>query len=730
MRLFILLLVCACFAELSAQTIIPIESADFALVLQTDNLKRLHNVYFGPKLQHTEEYGSIAKQLRYQGTNEDVFNHAYTPSGTWNVSEPAIEVQHADGNNSLELEYVSHTQDASIDNVISYRIELADPVYGTLVSVYYRVFQTENVFEQWTEITHNEAVPLVLKKYASANLYFRNQDFHLTHYHGSWAQEMQPETSQLTAGMKVLDSKLGTRSHLYAPPTFMLSFDEVAQEDQGKVILANLAWSGNYRFDFEVDRYQNLRLIAGANHHAAAYHLASGERLETPHFVYTYSESGIGQASRNMHQWARKYQIWDGQGERLTLLNNWEATYFDFDEEKLLGLFDGAKELGVDLFLLDDGWFANKYPRNHDRAGLGDWQENRKKLPNGLGYLVEAAAKKDLKFGIWIEPEMVNPKSELYENHPDWVIRQPDRKEYYYRNQLVLDLSNPDVQEHVYDVFDNIFSANPDIAYVKWDCNAVIYNAHSAYLAAQGLPQSNLYVDYVKGLYDVLARLRVKYPKVPIMLCSGGGGRVDYGAMQYFTEFWPSDNTAPVDRVYMHWDYSHYYPAIAMSAHVTNWDKEASIKFRTDVASMGKLGFDIVVDELSEDDLAFCKAAIQNYDDYKSVIWHGDHYRLQSPYTHAFGSFQFVDPSQNRAIMFSYLVSNRWEINYSVEPVKLKGLDPAKRYQITEINLYPGTRSRIGENTIYSGEYLMKVGFNPDVSQRRRSVVLELKMVE
>ncbi|MEL7530022.1 MAG: alpha-galactosidase [Bacteroidota bacterium] len=731
MRPFIcLLFVLSCFAELSAQTLIPIQSADFALVLQTDDDLRLRTVYFGTRLQHSDEYAAIAKQLRYQGTNEDVFNHAYTPSGTWNVSEPAIAVQHADGNHSLELAYVSHQQDASVANIITYQIDLKDPVYDTEVRLFYRVYQAENVFEQWTEISHNEANPLVLEKYASANLYFRNQDFYLTHYHASWAQEMQPETSQLTAGMKVLDSKLGTRSHLYAPPTFMLSFDEVAQEDQGKVMLANLAWSGNYRFDFEIDRYQNLRLIAGANHHAAAYHLASGERLETPHFVYTYSESGIGPASRNMHQWARKYRVWDGQGERLTLLNNWEATYFDFNEEKLLGLFDGAKALGVDLFLLDDGWFANKYPRNHDRAGLGDWQENRKKLPHGLGYLVEAAAEKDLKFGIWIEPEMVNPKSELYENHPDWVIRQPDRKEYYYRNQLVLDLSNPAVQEHVYGVFDHIFAANPDIAYVKWDCNAVIYNAHSTYLEQQGIAQSNLYLDYVKGLYEVLERLRVKYPKVPIMLCSGGGGRVDYGALQYFTEFWPSDNTAPVDRVFMHWDYSHYYPAIAMSAHVTNWDKEASIKFRTDVASMGKLGFDIVVDELSEDELAFCKAAIQNYDDYKSVIWHGDHYRLQSPYTHPFASFQFVDEVQDRAIMFSYLVSNRWEINYSVEPVKLKGLDPAKRYQITEINLYPGTRSPIGENTLYSGEYLMKVGFNPDVSQQRRSVVLELKAVD
>ncbi|MEL6651419.1 MAG: alpha-galactosidase, partial [Bacteroidota bacterium] len=501
MRSFLLLfLVVFCFAELFSQTIIPIQSADFALVLQTDRDERLRTVYFGPRLQHTDEYAAIAKQLRYQGTNEDVFNHAFTPSGTWNIAEPAIQMLHADRNPSLELRYQTHEVKEVEDNVVLYTVILQDPLYPAQVRLYYKVFLAQNVFEQWSSIEHAESNPVLLQKYASANLYFRDQDFYLTHYHGSWAQEMQPETSQLTAGIKVLDSKLGTRSHLYAPPTFMLSFDEVAKEDEGRVMLANLAWSGNYRFDFEVDRYQNLRLVAGVNAHAAEYQLASGERFETPHFVYTYSESGIGQASRNMHDWARKYRIWDGQGNRLTLLNNWEATYFDFNEEKLLGLFDGAKELGVDLFLLDDGWFANKYPRNHDRAGLGDWEENRKKLPNGLGYLVEAATEKDLKFGIWIEPEMVNPKSELYENHPDWVIRQPDRKEYYYRNQLVLDLSNPEVQEHVYGVFDDIFTANPEIAYVKWDCNSIVYNAYSDYLAKQGLPQSNLYVAYVKGL--------------------------------------------------------------------------------------------------------------------------------------------------------------------------------------------------------------------------------------
>ncbi|MEL6195040.1 MAG: alpha-galactosidase, partial [Bacteroidota bacterium] len=571
---------------------------------------------------------------------------------------------------------------------------------------------------------------ITLNKFASANLYFRNDAFHLTHYHGSWAEEMKPETTQLTHGIKVLDSKLGTRANLYAPPTFMLSFDQPATENEGAVMLANLAWSGNYQFDFEMDRYDNLRLITGANSHASAYQLKPKEKFETPHFLFSYAENGIGEASRQMHDWARKYRLYDGEGERLTLLNNWEATYFDFNQEKLVELLDDAVTLGVDLFLLDDGWFANKYPRNSDRSGLGDWEENKKKLPDGLGYLVEQATNKGTKFGIWIEPEMVNPKSELYENHKDWVIRQPDRKEVYYRNQLVLDLSNPEVQDHVFGVFDRIFTENPEIAFVKWDCNSIIYNAFSDYLDKQDLPQSHLYLDYVNGLYDVLERVRAKYPKVPIMLCSGGGGRVDYGALQYFTEFWLSDNTAPVDRVFMQWNTSIYYPAISLCAHVTNWDKNASIKYRTDVASMGKLGFDIVVEELNEQDQAFCIQAVKNYNSFKELIWKGDMYRLQSPYEHPFASFQYVGKDKNRSVLFSYLVSNRWQLNYSAGPIKLQGLDPAKQYQIKEINLYPGTKSPVDASKTYSGEYLMKVGFNPDVSLWRKSVVLEIGVVE
>jgi alpha-galactosidase len=728
--LLLLFLLPSCLLIAQEKVTILINSQDYAMAFQTDDLKRLHQVYFGAQLSKAADYNIIADQLRYNGTNEDQFNMAYTPSGTWNVAEPALQILHSDGNASTELEYVKHTTDQLDDHVTLTTIELLDPLYKTQVKLFYKVFQKENVFEQWTEIHNGEKGTIELKKFASVNLYFRNDEFHLTQYSGSWAQEMYPETHQLTAGIKVLDSKLGTRANLYSPPTFMLSLDEHATENEGKVILANLAWSGNYKFEFERDRYDNLRLIAGANPYASEYFLKAGEYFETPHLIYAYSENGIGNASRNLHRWARRYRVLDGMGERLTLLNNWEATYFDFDEKKLVDLFEGAHELGVDLFLLDDGWFANKYPRNSDKSGLGDWQENKKKLPNGIGYLVEEAEKAGVKFGIWIEPEMVNPKSELYENHLDWVIRQPDRREYYYRNQLVLDLSNPEVQDFVFGVFDKLFTDNPEIAFVKWDCNAVIYNAYSDYLERNNIPQSHLYIEYVKGLYKVLEQVRSKYPKVPIMLCSGGGGRVDYGALQYFTEFWPSDNTAPVDRIFMHWDYSHYFPAITMCAHVTEWDREASIKYRTDVASMGKLGFDIDVEELEPDELAFCKQAVKDYNSFKKTIWHGDQYRLQSPYEHPFASFQFVDTAKEHSIWFSYLVETRYNINPSVEPVRLQGLDPEKQYHIKELNMFPGTSSPVDSTKIYSGDFLMKVGFNPDVRGSRQSVVLEIKAVK
>ena len=705
--------------RLNAQSaLIPIETANNALVLRVEPNKDLQAVYFGRRLATGSEYALIPSVYRQSSDPSGMFNSAYTSSGSRNLIEPAITVTHADGNYSLDLRFVSQQLTRINDDVSLLTVVLKDPVYDFEVTLYYRSYYKEDVIEQWSMIRHHEKGNVILHKFASANLHLQAGSYWLRQYHGDWAKEMQPEESRLTHGIKTLDSKLGARANLYQPPVFMVSLDRPATEDEGTVLYGGVEWSGNFRVDLEVDPQDNLRILAGINNYASPYTLAPNEAFTTPPCWYTLSDKGKGDASRKVQRWARNYKLLDGKGTRLTLLNNWESTYFDFNEARLAELLKDTKKLGVDLFLLDDGWFANKYPRNDDHAGLGDWQPNKSKLPNGISSLVKEAHADGVKFGIWVEPEMVNPKSELYEQHPDWVIKQPKREEHYFRNQLVLDLTNPKVQDFVFGVVDGLFTQNPDLAYIKWDCNAVMYNAASATLK----DQSHFYVDYVRGLYKVLERLRAKYPKVPMMLCSGGGGRVDYGALQYFTEFWPSDNTDPLERIFIQWEYSYFYPAMASSNHVTDWGKQP-LKFRTDVAMMGKLGFDVVVSKLSPQDLKFVQSAVSSYNSIKDVIWQGDQFRLSDPSANSVASVLYVDEGKSRGIMFNYLVNYRYGAG-SLLPIRLKGLDPARNYRVSEINLYPGTSSPLEAGKVYSGDFLMKVGINPEVHAGRTSVVL------
>ncbi|MEL7585085.1 MAG: alpha-galactosidase [Prolixibacteraceae bacterium] len=705
-------------------TTIPVETAKNALVLQVDDKKDVKLIYFGEKLSEPAEYAFIPGQFKQTSDYTGLYNSAYTPSGTRNLLEPAISVTHADGNQSLDLAYVRHETKNIDSNISLLKIVLRDRVYPFEVSLFYKSYSAEDVIEQWAVISHREKKEVVLHKFASANLSLKAGDFWLTQFHGEWAKEMQPEESKLTHGIKVLDSKLGTRANLFQPSAFMISLNKPATEDEGTVLYGGLEWSGNFRIDLELDPQNNLRIIAGMNDYASDYSLPAGQEFETPKLLFLLSHEGKGEASRKLHNWARNYRILNGNGNRLTLLNNWEATYFDFNEQKLFELLKDTKKLGVDLFLLDDGWFGNEHPRNSDNAGLGDWDANKKKLPNGVSSLVKEASANGVKFGIWIEPEMVNPASNLYREHPDWVIKQAQRDEYYFRNQLVLDLSNPEVQAFVFGVVDDLFTENPALAYIKWDCNAVIYNAYSSYLKKQ----SHLYIDYVRGLYSVLKKIREKYPKVPMMLCSGGGGRVDYAALQYFTEFWPSDNTDPLERVFMQWEYSYFYPSISTSCHVTNWGKQP-MKYKVDVAMMGKPGFDIVVNELPENDLKFCQEAVKTFNELKEVIWHGDQYRLVDPKENDFASLMYVGEKGSTAVMFNYLVNNRYDIR-SEAPVRMKGLAASKKYRIEEVNLYPGTKSTLTAGQVFTGDFLMKIGYNPQVNTSRTSVILVINEVK
>lgn len=709
---FLICFLCiSCALKAADKPVITISTDAVNLIYKVADNGRLYQSYLGKRLNHASDIAFLP-----MGTE------AYITNGMEDYFEPAIHVLHNDGNPSLLLKYVSHSVKQVSPGVEETVITLQDDKYPVTVVMHFVAYSKENLIKTYTEISHKEKKPVVLYKYASSMLHLNRDSYLLTEFAGDWASEAHMKDVPLEFGKKVLDTKLGSRADMFCSPFFQLSLDGKAGENCGEVIVGTLGWTGNFSFVFEVDNKNELRIVSGINPYASEYSLKANEIFRTPDFYFTYSFNGKGEASRNFHDWARRYQVKDGDKDRMTLLNNWEATYFDFDEKKLEDLMGDAVELGVDMFLLDDGWFANKYPRSGDHQGLGDWDETADKLPNGISHLTKVAKGKGVKFGLWIEPEMVNPKSELYEKHKDWVIHLPNRDEYYFRNQMVLDLSNPKVQDFVFGVVDNLMTENPDIAFFKWDCNSPITNIYSAYLKDK---QSHLYIDYVRGLYNVLERVQAKYPTLPMMLCSGGGGRSDYEALKYFTEFWPSDNTDPIERLFIQWGYSQVFPVKTMCAHVTTWNKNTSVKFRTDVAMMCKLGFDIKMEELSKDEQVYCRGAVKNYNALKPAILEGDQYRLVSPYSGNHTSTMYVTKDKRKAVVFAFDIHPRYAEKSL--PVRLQGLNANQMYRVNEINGMPGANSSLaGNGQLFSGEYLMNVGLPLFTTAQLNSRVVEV----
>uniref|UniRef100_UPI003FF07793 alpha-galactosidase n=1 Tax=Alloprevotella sp. TaxID=1872471 RepID=UPI003FF07793 len=708
-----------------AQTV-RVSTNNTDLVLKVSPKGRLYQVYFGDKLKNAADYDNLTwnTYAASDGAVSTRGHEVYAGSGNEDYFEPAVAITHADDNMTTYL-YYKGVETKAIDGGTETIITLQDNKYPDTVKLHYAAYDKENVIKAWTEISHNEKNPVTLWRYSSTMLYFDASKYFLTSYHSDWAKEGQPETVQLTAGKKIIDTKLGTRAAMHTEPFFELGLNEPAKENEGNVVLGTIGWTGNFRFTFEVDNVGGLRVIPAINPYASDYKLRAGETFTTPEFIFTTSSTGVGQASRNLHDWARRYQVNMGMGDRLSLLNNWENTGFDFDQKSLVELMKDAKDLGVDMFLLDDGWFANKYPRKDDHAGLGDWDVTHSKLPEGIPGLVRDAKAAGVKFGIWVEPEMVNPKSELFEKHPDWVIQQPNRETYYYRNQLVLDISNPKVQDYVFGVVDRIMTENPDVAYFKWDCNSPITNINSPYHKAN---QGNTYIDHVRGVYNVMSRIKAKYPNLPMMLCSGGGGRMDYEALKYFTEFWCSDDTDPYERLYIQWSLSKFFPAKTMGSHVTNWNKKTSVKFRTDVCSSCKLGFDIDLKPLKgTDDYTFVQQAVKNWSRLKPVILDGDQYRLVSPYETDHSALNYVSKDKSHAVLFAYNLHPRYKEPRLLK-VRMQGLDPQRQYTVEEINLMPGTQSTFDFNgKRFSGDYLMKVGLDVLTPDEGTSHVFELK---
>lgn len=520
-----------------------------------------------------------------------------------------------------------------------------------------------------------------LGRFASACLPVRRADNYLTHFHGAWGSEAFLYEEPLTGGAKVISNKDGVRNTLTDNPSFMLTLDGPPEELSGCVIGGTLAWGGNYRIVFSNDYSYTTRIVAGINEEQSQYTLAPKELFTTPVFAFTYSAEGKSGVSRSIHRWARLHRLNHGTELRDVLLNSWEGVYFKVDQKVMDQMMGDFAALGGELFVMDDGWFGDKYPRNDGSTSLGDWVACKQKLPAGIEGLLASARTRGLRFGIWIEPEMTNTRSELFEKHPDWVIQQPHREKIAGRGgtQLVLDLSNPDVQEFVFGVVDRLMTAHPDIAYIKWDDNMTMVNYGSTYLPADR--QSHLYIDYHRGMDKVLRRIRRKYPQLTMQACASGGGRVNYGILPYYDEFWTSDNTDALQRIYMQWSISNFFPAAAMASHVSadinhQTGRRIPLKMRFDVAMTGRLGLELQPGKMSDEDRAFARDAIAAYKSIRPVIQQGDIYRLISPYDRTgYASLMYVAPEKDCAVFFAFKTEHF--VHMPVPVFRMAGLIPA-----------------------------------------------------
>lgn len=703
---------------------VVITTPNTALILHADEGKDLRMDYYGAKT-------ATLQQLRDAG---DAFDFPALPAfGTVDmIHVPAIQVQHANGDQNLELHVTGYAA-ADEGSAVVHTFTMQDKLLPVAVNVCYKAYKTVDIIETWTEISHQEKKAITLKRYDSGHLTLRRGDVWLTHLHGDWAAETDMTQEPLTRGLQVIRNSDGARNAHLDAPEVMLSLDGQPDENRGRTIGAALCWNGNFELRINTTDKSYHHLYAGIDPQASQYMLEPNRTFATPHLALCYSDNGMGGVSRAFHRWARTCgMLHRGMKTGDILLNSWEGLYFDINEERMLQMMDDIARFGGELFVMDDGWFGNKYQRNDDSSTLGDWVVDRKKLPNGLGVLVDAARQKGIKFGLWIEPEAVNTKSELFERHPEWALQTKGRELKQGRGgtQVVLDMTNPQVQDFVFKMVDDLLTQYPEIAYLKWDANNSIQNVGSLYLPMA--KQANVYVDYQLGLLKVLKRIREKYPNVVMQDCASGGGRANYGLLPYFDEFWVSDNTDALQRVYIQWGTSLFFPANAMAQHINHcpyWNtggRVIPVKFRCDVAMSGRLGIELQPKDMTDEERQQCTTCFSDYKALRNTIQTGNLYRLVNPYNRkGVASLMYVDDNSRQAVLFAYRTDNWY--GQPMPRIRLQGLQPDANYTVTERNVKTGQQPCSLSGKQFSGRFLMDVGIEIPLDWDYASRVFELR---
>ena len=672
-------------------SIAVLHTANTTMVLETEPGKELKTIYYGTKLSESETamLGSYKAQRTYP---------CYGVIGT---EEAAFAAVQADGNRTVQLR-IESAETTPWDGGNQLCVTCKDGFYPLTVKIFFKTFKDQDMIETWTETINEGKKPVTLTRFDSGHLSIRVDDVWISTLYGTWANEGRVNTEPLTRGWKVIRNIDGTRNSHTSHGEVMISLDGKPREDAGRVIGAALCWGGNYELRFQTNDSDYHHFFAGILPEHDNVVLAKGKSFATPHLALSFSNDGLSGVSRNFHRWGRKYMLRHGDQERRILLNSWEGVYFDINEDGMKQMMDDIASMGGELFVMDDGWFGDKYPRNNDHTSLGDWTTDTHKLPNGVPGLVKAATERGIKFGIWVEPEMTNTVSELYEAHPDWIIKAANRDIVKGRGgtQVVLDMSKKEVQDFAFSVIDNVMKESPDIAYIKWDANAPI-----------SMDFSN--IAYWQGFYAMVERVREAYPDLTIQACASGGGRANWGVLPWFDEFWVSDNTDALQRVYMQWGSSYFFPAIAMASHISATPnhtvfRTTSLKYRIDVAMSGRLGMEIQPKNMTEQEKDICRKAIADYKRIRPIVQFGDIYRLVSPYDNrGFASLMYVAENKDKAVAYWWKIANFYDEHFP--RLRFAGLDPERSYRVTELNRLDISPLAY-EGKSFTGRFLMESG--------------------
>lgn len=703
----------------------------------------LGGLYFGKKIHDKEDYSYVVTRMGMPNVAVDPDTETYSmemnrqeyPSfGTTDFGTQAFEVELANGSKVSSFVYKSHeiyngkrelkglpATYADDDEAMTLDITMEDTVSEMTLVLSYTIFKNYPVIARHAEFTNYGKSEVKLTKALSCCVDFADQNYEWMQFSGAWARERIPEVRKLSTGATVIESKRGTSSANQNP--FIIIKRPNTDEKCGEAFGFSFVYSGNFIAMAEGNNHDRLRVLMGINPDRFTWPLKKGESFETPEVVIAMTDQGLNYLSQTYHRLYNNNLVrgaWKNK-PRPILNNNWEATFMDFTEESILKIAAKAKEAGVELFVLDDGWFGN---RDDDYAGLGDWIENPKKLPQGMAGLARKIKAMGLDFGFWIEPEMVNPDSNLYRRHPEWVLSVPGRKSSLGRHQLVLDFSRGEVVDAIYDMLYKVINGAP-ISYIKWDMNRPLTEVFS--LDALPSEQGMVYHKYVLGVYSLYERLRKAFPNILFESCSSGGNRFDAGMLYYAPQAWCSDNTDAIDRILIQYGSSYGYPLASIGAHVSavpnqQTGRNASIETRANVAYFGTFGYELDLNEISEEEFETVKTQIKFMKKYRELFQFGDFYRLQSPFKTDTCSWMVVSEDKKKAIVGIYCMKSR--VNALPGFIRLQGLDDNLIYNM--------------EGKKYFGDELMNVGIaisefskkGLDISKDYSSIVTVIEAVK